>query len=109
MNRPRNFQDILARLPGARQSGDYWTAPCPLLGHKTPAGHLSLQDGGGKALVTCQGGRHNFKDSKQDYRQICQVLGFDSLAYSDNGIGGYTTIGKACEHVNTTPKHAQKG
>jgi len=30
MTRPRDFNDILSRLPGAKQSGDQWTAPCPL-------------------------------------------------------------------------------
>lgn len=79
-SRPRNFNDILSRLPGAKQSGDQWTAPCPLSGHKTPAGHLTLKDAGDKALVTCHGGRH-------DYKEICQYLGFDSLTYSNNGNG----------------------
>jgi hypothetical protein len=101
-NRPRNFEDILSRLPGAKQSGDHWTAPCPLPGHKTPAGHLTLKDAEGKALITCQGGKHAY----QDY---CQEWGFDSLTYSDNGIEGNTTSGKACEPVNTPLKHAQKG
>ncbi len=96
--RPRNFEDILSKLPGARQSGDSWIAPCPLPGHKTPAGHLSLRDGGGKALVTCQGGKHTY----QDY---CQAWGYDSLAYSDNGIGGYSTIGNACYSVTVPPKN----
>lgn len=85
--RPRNFEDILSVLPGARQNGDSWTAPCPAPGHKTPVGHLSITDGGDKALVTCHGGRHNYQD-------ICQALGFTSFTYSDNGIGGDTTIGQ---------------
>jgi len=102
MTRPRNFEDILSKLPGAKQNGDSWTAPCPLSGHKTPGGHLTLKDAGDKALVTCQGGKHSYQD-------ICQWLGFDSLTYSDNGIGGDTTIGKACQPVNTPPKHAQRG
>ena len=101
-NRPRNFEDILSRLPGAKQSGDRWTASCPLPGHKTPVGHLTLTDAGDKALVTCQGGRHSYAD-------ICQALGFASLTYSDNGIGGDITSGKACQPVNGAPKHAQKG
>ncbi len=79
-NRPRNFEDILSRLPGAKQSGDHWTAPCPLPGHETPAGHRTLKDAEGKALITCQGGKHAY----QDY---CQEWGFDSLTYSDNGSG----------------------
>lgn len=101
-SRPRNFEDILSKLTGARQSGDSWTAPCLAPGHKTPAGHLTLKDAGDKALVTCQGGRHSYQD-------ICQALDFASLTYSDNGIGGDITIGKPCQHVNGAPKHAQKG
>jgi len=80
MARPRNFNDILDRLPGAKQSGDSWTAPCPLPGHKTPAGHVTAKDGGDKALIYDQGGKHAY----QDY---CQAWGFDSLAYSDSDIG----------------------
>ena len=102
MVRPKDFNDILSRISGAKQSGDNWTAPCPLPEHKTPAGHLTVKDGGDKALVTCQGGKHTYED-------ICEALAFDSLAYSDNGIGGYITSGKACEPVNTPQKHAQKG
>jgi len=79
-NRPHGFEDIICRVPGAKQSGDHWTAPCPLQGHKTPAGHLTLTDAGDKALVTCQGGRHSYQD-------ICQALGFVSLTYSRNGNG----------------------
>lgn len=102
MARPRNFEDIRSKLPGAKQSGDHWTAPCPLPGHKTPAGHLTLKDAGDKALITCQGGKHSYQD-------ICRALGFTSLAYSDNGIGGDTTSGQGCQPVNTPKKHAQKG
>lgn len=99
--RPRDFQEIISKLPDAKQNGDSFVAPCPLPGHKTPQGHLTLKDAGDKALVTCQGGRHS-------YRDICQWLGFDSLNYSNNGIGGNTNSGKACQHVNIPLKHAQK-
>lgn len=57
MNRPRNFEAILSRLTGVKQSGDNWIAPCPASGHKTPAGHLTLKDAGDKVLVQCQGGK----------------------------------------------------
>jgi len=77
MARPRDFQDILSKLPGARQSGDCHIAPCPLPGHKTPQGHLTLKDAGDKALVTCQGGKHGYQD-------ICQWLGFDNLTYGNS-------------------------
>ena len=52
--------------------------------------------------MQCQGGKHEYKD-------ICEALGFTSLAYSDSGIAPYTTIGKPCEPVNTPLKHSQKG
>jgi hypothetical protein len=97
MPRPQSFEDILSRLPGAKQSGDSWTAPCPLSGHKTPAGHVTLRDARDKALITCQGGKHSY----QDY---CQAWGFDSLTYSDNGIGGDTTIGQGRYSVIPSPK-----
>jgi len=107
-SRPRNFDDILSKLLDARQSGDEWTASCPLPGHKTPAKHLTLKDARDKALATCQGGRHDFKH-KLDYDALCQLLGFTSLTYSDNSIGGDITSSKACQPVNTPQKHAQKG
>ncbi|MFC2018737.1 AAA family ATPase [Chloroflexota bacterium] len=83
--RPRNFEDILSRLSGAKQSGDHWIAPCPLSGHNTPAGHLTLKDAGDKALITCQGGRHNYHD-------YCEAWGYDSLTYSSNDDGAEAKI-----------------
>ncbi len=80
MARPRKFEDILSRLPGAKKSGGHWTAPCPLPDHKTPAGHLTLKDAGDKVLVTCQGGRHSYQD-------FCNAWGYESLTYSPNGNG----------------------
>ena len=87
MARPRDFNDIISKLPSARKSGDEWIAPCFFPGHKTPVGHLTLKDAGDKALATCHGGKHDFRD-KQDYDLLCQILGFDSLTYSNTGIGG---------------------
>jgi len=81
--RLRDLNDILAKLPDAKQSGDQWTAPCPLPGHKTPKGHLSLKDGGDKVLVTCRGGRHDFKNNPADYQALCDFLGFESLTYGN--------------------------
>jgi hypothetical protein len=63
-------------------------------------GHLTLKDAGDKALITCQGGKHSYQD-------ICQALGFASLTYSDNSIGGDITSGKACQPVNGMPKQLQ--
>ena len=101
-NRPHCFNDILSMLSNVKRNGNKAAADCPLPEHKTPEGHLTVTDAGDKALVTCQGGKHSYQD-------ICQWLGFDSLTYSNNGIGGYITSGKACEHVNTPQKHVQKG
>ncbi|MCL0048210.1 hypothetical protein M1N20_02005 [Dehalococcoidia bacterium] len=95
--KPRNFEDILSRLPDARQNGDNWVASCPVSGHQTPEGHLTLKDTGVKALVTCQGGRHSYQD-------ICQVLGFSSLTYSDGGRGNITG-GQGCKTVKHLKKH----
>ena len=96
-NRPHNFEEVLARCPGAKQSGDEYTAPCLLPGHKTPAGHLTLKDAGDKALVTCQGGKHTYQD-------ICQSVGFESLTYSNNG-SGLSSIGNARYSDTRQPKH----
>ena len=80
MARPRDFVDVVSRIPGVKVTGSKAIAPCPLSGHKTPQGHLTITDGGDKALITDQGGRHTYQD-------ICQALGFDSLTYSPNGNG----------------------
>ena len=99
MTRPHNFDDVLSKLPGARQNGANWTAPCPLSGHKLPAGHLSLKDVGDKVLVQCQGGRHT-------YEEITAWLGFTSLNYNGTG-GGYSSHGKACYRVITPRNQAR--
>ena len=85
MNRPRNFDDVLLKVQEAKHSGDGWTAPCPLPGHRTPAGHLTLKDAGDKCLVTCHGGKHT-------YEEITAWLGFSSLGYSNNGGEGVFNI-----------------
>ena len=79
LSTPRNIQDILGRLTGKEDWNNYWTADCPVHGHKTPKRHLTIKDAGDKALVTCQGNHGH------DYKQICQALGFDSLTYSHSG------------------------
>ena len=103
MTKPRDINDILARLSDAKQSGDNWIAPCPLPGHKTPAKHLTLKDGGNKTLVTCQGGRHDFRD-KRDYKALCQWLGFDSLSHLPNGIGNEAKIAAIYDYTDTNDK-----
>jgi len=85
MARPRDFNDILAKLPDAKKSGDEWIASCPCPGHKTPVKHLSVKDAGGKALVYCH------PNGKHTETEIRQALGFDSLTYSQNGREGKVT------------------
>jgi putative DNA primase/helicase len=78
MTRPRDFNDVLAKLPDARKGGkdkDEWTATCPCADHKTPAKHLSLKDAGDKALVHCH------PDGKHSEADIKKALGFDTLKY----------------------------
>ena len=77
--RPRNIGDVLNRLSAVKPAGPgKWTASCPCASHDTPAKHLSVQDAGDKALVSCHPGPHTYDD-------ICAALGFDSLSYSNNG------------------------
>jgi len=98
MARPRDFNDILSRIPGAKIIGPGRAiAPCPLPGHKTPQGHLTLTDAGDKTLVTCQGGKHSYGD-------ICQWLGFDSLTYSPSGNGAEATIIATYDYTDANGK-----
>jgi 5S rRNA maturation endonuclease (ribonuclease M5) len=97
MARPRDFNDILSRIPGTKQSGNHWAAPCPLPGHKTPQGHLTLRDTGDKSLIICQGGRHTYED-------ICQWLDFDSLTYSHNGKGAEAKILATYDYTDANGK-----
>lgn len=97
MSRPHSLDDILARLPDAKHSGSGWTASCPVPGHHTPADHLSVTDGGDKALVTCHG--------PHDYREICGALGFQSLTYDTGSrIGGVASLSVKRDNLITTPK-----
>ncbi len=76
MVRPLDFEDLLSRLQGVKGHGDgSATADCPVPGHATPQGHLSLRDAGNKTLVTCHGARGH------GYQEICQALKLDSLSY----------------------------
>lgn len=77
MNKPQDFEEVLARLPDAKQRGDRWEASCPLQGHKTPEKHVSLKDAHSQALITCHGGKHNYQD-------FCKAWGYDNLAYTGN-------------------------
>jgi putative DNA primase/helicase len=71
---PSNIGEILNKLSHVKKSADGWTADCPVPGHDSPAGHLSVKDAGDKALVTCF--------NSHSYNQICKALGYDSLTYS---------------------------
>ncbi len=104
MTRPLDFNDLLARIPNVKlvRPGEA-RAPCPLPGHKTPENHLSIKDGGDKALVACQGGRHS-------YRDFCQAWGYDSLSYSSNGKRAEyspSNNGNGCQPVNGMPNQPQ--
>lgn len=103
MPKPRAFSDVIARLPDARQSGERWTAPCPLPGHTTPEGHLSLRDGGNMALVYCQGERHDFQ-KPTDYESLCRLLGFDTLSYGDNSSPGHKRVVVAYDYTDADGK-----
>jgi len=98
--RPNNFMDILSLLPDAKPHGTSYTASCPLPGHATPQGHLSITDGGNKALVYCHGGKHVLED-------FLKFWDFDSLCYSDNN-GCRSTYGNRCETVKPSDKPSQQ-
>ncbi len=82
LTRPRDIRDILARLPDVKQTGDSWTASCPLPEHSTPEGHLSVRDAGDKCLIRCHGNRGH------DYEAICRWFSLDSLTYASNQEAG---------------------
>jgi len=77
LKKPRTIQDVLDRLNGVKIHSGHYQADCPVVGHVTPIGHLSVKDGGDRALVTCHGRGHT-------YQEICATLGFESLSYSTN-------------------------
>jgi len=97
MARPKDFVDVVSKIPGVKVTGSKAIAPCPLPGHKTPQGHLTITDGGDKALITDQGGRHTYQD-------ICQALGFDSLTYSPNGNGHEAKILASYDYTDAEGK-----
>jgi hypothetical protein len=74
--RPTSIESILNKLTGVKPTGqNKWTAYCPVPGHKTPAKHLSVEDTGTKALVSC------FPSGGHTYADICRALGFETLSY----------------------------
>lgn len=78
---PSGIGEILVKLTHLRQRGtNKWSADCPVPGHVTSNGHLSIEDAGDKALVKCF--------SAHTYEQICQAVGLDTLTYPAKGIPG---------------------
>ena len=50
-----NLAEILTRFPGAKKSGDGWTAKCPA--HDDGTASLSISEGaGGRILIYCHAG-----------------------------------------------------
>ena len=77
-DRPRNIEDILNKLTNVKSAGqNKWVADCPVLGHSTPAKHLSIEDTGVKALVMC------FPSGGHTYADICKALGYLTLNYGE--------------------------
>ncbi len=74
---PHNIQEVLSRLTGVKRNNGYFTANCPVSGHQTAEGHLTVKDTGNNALVKCH--------SRHSYEEICLALGFDRLTYGHNG------------------------
>jgi len=77
-DRPRNIEDILNKLTNVKSAGqNKWIADCLVLGHSTPAKHLSIEDTGVKALVMC------FPSGGHTYADICKALGYATLSYGE--------------------------
>lgn len=50
LQKPRNFEGLLSHIPKTKITGPGGARePCPVAGHTTPAGHLTLTDAGDKA------------------------------------------------------------
>jgi putative DNA primase/helicase len=77
IRRPGSIQDVLDKLNGVKKHDGWFQADCPVPGHKTPAGHLTIKDAGDKVLVTCHGRGHSYQD-------ICSALNFGSLTYEES-------------------------
>ncbi len=97
------IDNLLSRLKGVKRNGNNgWLALCP--GHNDHEPSLSITESDGKILVKCFAGC--------ELTDILKPLGLepkDLFPNSSKGMGGYTTIGKACEPVNPPLKHSQKG
>ena len=77
---PRNIGDVLNKLTHPRLESDgHWKADCPVDGHKTPGGHLSIMDTVDMAVVYCH------PDGQHDHKSVANAIGFDTLTYSKNG------------------------
>jgi len=79
---PRNINDVLQKLTNVKAAGqNKWIADCPVMGHSTPAKHLSIENTGTKALVKC------FPSGGHTYADICKALGYDILSYGEMNAG----------------------
>lgn len=80
----RDLADVARRLDQAGLAHDFAPgkhqikASCPLPGHTTPDGHLSITDKGDRFLIHCIPGPHKSPE-------ILAALGIAALSYSPNG------------------------
>ncbi len=95
--------DFLSLLKGVKPTGkDQWQALCS--GHPDHEPSLSIKEVDGKILLKCFAGCE-----LPDILRPLSLEPKDLFLNSSKGMGGYTTIGKACQSVNTPQKHAQRG
>lgn len=96
---PSNIGDVLKRLKHVKFRGNRrYTADCPVAGHSTPGGHLSIEDADDKVLVTCFGSNHTYAD-------ICKSIGFTSLNYFRPG--GISTTARPTASKATLPDFSE--
>lgn len=102
---PSSIADILEKLHNLESSKDgEWQADCPVPIHKTPAKHLSVKDGGDKAVLCCHPTNHEYKD-------FCSALGYDTLAYGDGNCNEHSGPVKLADSyiAATYDYHDEKG
>ncbi len=102
--RPKSFSDVMSALEADgchfRKQGAGYVCEChlPGCGHKTPQGHLGLEDGGDKTLVS----HFPSLDQEQFYKDFCAYYKFDSLNYSSNGHGPHKAAAKTYGELDCT-------
>ena len=106
MGRFQSVEGFLSLLKGVRRLKDgEFQALCP--GHDDHQPSLSVKEADGKILVKCFVGC-KLGDVLTPLGLEVKDLFLDGY-HASQGVGRYTTSGKACQRVNTPPKHAQKG